>query len=89
MQDPLCQSAICLDELWIVEQYQRLQRRVRNGSRHRAHLSIGRVECYHRWWWHRAFPKRVHTATIQFLAVALDEYLRRRGRAAEVADLFP
>ena len=60
----------------IVQQHQRLQRRVRDGAARGALLAIGRIEGRHLRRRRRALPERVHAAAIQ---------IRRRGSARRSA----
>ncbi len=88
-QHPLRQGSGGLHEARLVQQDERLQRRVRPRSPHHADLPAGRVEGRQDGRRDGALPDGVHAAPVEALAVILDVDLLGGGRAAEVAHLTP
>ena len=87
--DPLSKRARRLDKLHIVQQHQRLKRRVRARAINGADLAVGRIKQRHARWRERALPIAVHAAAIELLAVILMKGLRRCAARTVVADLAP
>ena len=90
----MCEDALgkCprgFDELHVVQQHERLQRRGRRRPRDGADFAVGGVERDHVRRRDGALPIGVERAAVEFFAVVLHECLRGRGRAAVVADLAP
>ena len=79
-QRPLGQLAGGFDVRRIVQQHQRLQRRVGPAAAHGAGLAVGRVEGRQRRRRHGPLPERVHAAAVE---------IRRRGSARTSAPEKP
>ena len=80
VQHALGQRARRLHVSRIVQQHQRLQRRVGHGAARRALLAVRRVEGNQRRRRHGALPERVHAAAVQIVAMALHISLRGVNR---------
>ena len=89
LQHAFGECARGLDELHVVEEHERLQRRGGRGAGDGADLAVRGVEGDHVGRRHGALPIGVERAAVEFFAVVLHEGLGGCGRAAVVADLAP